>query len=154
MQPPVQIDVPLTAFIPESYIGDLNVRLSLYQRMAAADAPDAASDLERELNDRFGPTPTPVRNLLYIVHVRGLAKRAHIASISRDESAAGGRVLSVRALDGYDFGAQIAAKSRRDLEREDGVTIGHARLRIDLELAGDGWRETLVRVLEAVAVAN
>jgi transcription-repair coupling factor (superfamily II helicase) len=103
MQPPLQIDVPLTAFIPESYIGDLNLRLAMYQRMAAADAPDAAADLERELNDRFGAPPTPVRNLLYIVQVRVLAKRAHIASIARDESAAGSRVLSVRALDGYDF---------------------------------------------------
>ena len=160
MQPPVQIDVPLTAFIPESYIGDLNVRLSLYQRMAAADAPrpgeqaDAATDLERELGDRFGPPPGPVRNLLYIVRVRGLAKRAHIASISRDESAAGARVLSVRALDGYDFATTIATATRRQLEREDGVTIGHARLTIDLVLAGDGWRDTLVRVLEAAGAGT
>ncbi|MEK7693153.1 MAG: transcription-repair coupling factor, partial [Chloroflexota bacterium] len=159
MQPPVQIDVPLTAFIPESYVGDLNLRLSLYQRMAAADAPrpgeqaDAAADLERELNDRFGPPPTPVRNLLYIVRVRVLAKRAHIASIAREEGAAGGRVLSVRALDGYDFRAQLAPAARRELERADGVTIGHAQLRIDLELAGGGWRDTLVRVLEAAAGA-
>ena len=35
MQPPHHIDLPLTAFIPESYIGDLNLRLALYQRMAA-----------------------------------------------------------------------------------------------------------------------
>ena len=159
MQPPVQIDVPLTAFIPESYVGDLNLRLSLYQRMAAADAPrpggqaDAAADLERELTDRFGPPPTPVRNLLYIVRVRALAKRAHIASIAREEGAAGGRVLAVRALDGYDFGATIALPARRDLERTDGVTIGHAQLRIDLQLAGDRWRETLVRALEAAADA-
>jgi transcription-repair coupling factor (superfamily II helicase) len=153
MQPAVQIDVPLTAFIPESYVGDLNLRLSLYQRMAAADAPDAAADLERELNDRFGPPPTPVRNLLYIVRVRVLAKRAHIASISREEGAAGGRVLSVRALDGYDFRAQLAPTARRELERADGVTIGHAQLRIDLALAGDQWRETLVKALEAAAGA-
>ena len=33
MQPPLVIDVPLPAFIPESYIGDLNLRLALYQRM-------------------------------------------------------------------------------------------------------------------------
>ncbi len=151
MQPPLQIDVPLTAFIPESYIGDLNLRLAMYQRMAAADAPDAAADLEREMNDRFGTPPMPVRNLLYIVQVRVLAKRAHIASIARDESAAGSRVLVVRAKDGYDFGVQIAPRTRRELEHADGVTVGHAQLRIDLELAGDVWRETLVRVLAAAA---
>ena len=61
-------------------------------------------------------------------------------------------MLSVRALDGYDFGATIAPRTRRDWSDADGVTIGHAQLRIDLELAGDAWRETLVRsVLEAAA---
>ena len=151
MQPAVQIDVPLTAFIPESYIGDLNVRLAMYQRMAAADALDAAADLEQEMNDRFGAPPAPVRNLLYIVHVRVLAKRAHIASISRDERTEGAHVLSVRTLDGYDFAKQIAPSARRDLERADSVTIGHAQLRIDLALAGEAWRDTLVQALEAAA---
>jgi hypothetical protein len=62
-------------------------------------------------------------------------------------------VLSVRALDGYDFRAQLAPSARRELERADGVTIGHAQLRIDLALADDAWRETLVRALEAAAGA-
>jgi transcription-repair coupling factor (superfamily II helicase) len=151
MQPAVQIDVPLTAFIPESYIGDLNVRLAMYQRMAAADALDAGADLEQEMNDRFGAPPTPVRNLLYIVHIRVLAKRAHIASISRDERTAGAHVLSLRTQDGYDFGVQLSPSSRRNLERADGVTIGHAQLRIDLAVAGDAWRDTLVRALQSAA---
>ena len=151
MQPAVQIDVPLTAFIPESYIGDLNVRLAMYQRMAAADALDAAADLEQEMNDRFGAPPAPVRNLLYIVHIRVLAKRAHVASISRDERTEGAHVLSVRTLDGHDFAVQIAPSARRNLERADGVAIGHAQLRIDLALAGDAWRDTLVQALQSAA---
>src|SRR5207237_4556995 len=82
---PVVIDVPLAAYIPESYVGDLNLRLSLYQRMAAAEEVSAADDLERELNDRFGAPPSPVRNLLYIVRLRTLAKRARTASTGRAE---------------------------------------------------------------------
>ncbi len=146
MQPPVQIDLPLTAFIPESYIGDLNLRLSVYQRMAASDA---AADLERELSDRFGPPPTPVRNLLYIVQVRALAKHAHIASIAREEGAGAGRTLILRSADGYDFRSRMTLAARHALERTDGVTVGNAQLRIDLELAGDAWRDTLILALEA-----
>ena len=155
MQPPVQIDLPLTAFIPESYIGDLNLRLAIYQRMAATDAPrpgeqaGAAADLERELNDRFGPPPTPVRNLLYIVQVRLLAKHAHIASIAREEGAGAGRTLILRSADGYDFRGRLTPAARRALERADGVSVGNAQLRIDLDDAGDGWRDTLLQVLEA-----
>jgi len=153
MQPPLVIDVPLSAFIPESYVGDLNLRLALYQRMASAEADDAAADLERELNDRFGAPPTPVRNLLYIVRLRVLAKRAHIASIARETAAAGQAVLSLRAHEGYDFRAEIAPSMRRELEHAGAVTVGHAQVRIDLEAAGASWRELAVAVLDAAAAA-
>jgi hypothetical protein len=86
---PITIDLPLAAYIPESYIQDLNLRLSLYQRMAAADRDGAAEDFERELHDRFGAPPASVRNLLYIVRVRVLAKRA--APPSREKSATAAR---------------------------------------------------------------
>jgi transcription-repair coupling factor (superfamily II helicase) len=149
--PAVVIDVPVAAFIPESYVGDLNLRLSLYQRMATAEALDAAETLEREFQDRFGPPPTPVRNLLYIVRLRVLAKRAHVASIAREEGPAGKPVLSLRTADGYDVRAQMTPGARRELERADGVTVGHQQIRIDTEVAGDRWREVLALALEAAA---
>ncbi|MBI5285635.1 MAG: transcription-repair coupling factor [Chloroflexi bacterium] len=153
IQPAVIIDVPLQAFIPESYVGDLNLRLSLYQRMSSAEALDAAADLEREMNDRFGKPPAPVRNLLYIVQMRVLAKRAHVASVAREEGPGGQQVLLLRTLDGYDFRAQLSPADQRDLEREDGVSIGHAQLRIDIAAAGDRWREILLHALEAAAAS-
>ncbi|HEY7801376.1 MAG TPA: transcription-repair coupling factor, partial [Dehalococcoidia bacterium] len=109
IQPAVTIDVPLAAFIPESYIDDLNLRLSLYQRMAAADAVDAADDLERELNDRFGALPTPVRHLLYIVRLRGLAKRARVSAIAREERADGRSALILRSQNDSDISADLDA---------------------------------------------
>ncbi len=151
IQPPVVIDLPLQAFIPESYVGDINLRLSLYQRMASAEAADAHVDLEREFNDRFGPPPAPVRNLLYIVRLRVLAKRAHVASVQREDGPGGRPILSLRTLDGYDFRQQLSLSARRDLEHADGVSIGHNQLRIDLDAAGADWRNTLLEALEAAA---
>jgi transcription-repair coupling factor (superfamily II helicase) len=161
MAPPVVIDVPLPAFIPESYVGDLNLRLSLYQRMAAAgegvEEPDAlgiTAEFERELQDRFGTPPTTVRHLLYIVRLRLLAQRAHVASIARDEGAGGRSILMLRSVEGHDIAASMSTANRRALEREDGITIGRTQLRIDLEAAGDRWREIVVDVLEAAAGAT
>ncbi|MHB8514739.1 MAG: transcription-repair coupling factor [Dehalococcoidia bacterium] len=158
IQPPVTIDVPIAAFIPESYIGDLNLRLSLYQRMASAvdtspgpEAPDAADDLERELNDRFGPPPASVRNLLYIVRLRALAKRAHVGAIAREERGDGQPVLLVRSQNDAEITARMPPAQKRDLERMDGVSVGRAQLRIDMALLGAAWREALLRVLEALA---
>jgi hypothetical protein len=112
---------------------------------------DPAADLERELTDRFGAPPPAVRNLLYIVRLRVLAKRAGVASVAREDAPSGQPVLSIRMLDGRDLRAQLAPSARRELERGGVVTIGHAQMRIDLEAAGDGWREVVVQSLEAAA---
>jgi transcription-repair coupling factor (superfamily II helicase) len=153
IEAPIVIDLPMAAYIPESYIDDLNLRLSLYQRMAAATAPDAADDFERELRDRFGAPPASVRNLLFIVRARVLAKRAGIGSIAREERESR-EVLAIRASDSRDLRAQLATDGRRHLERADGVVIGHNQIRIDLEVAGDRWRDLLLDALQASAGAE
>jgi transcription-repair coupling factor (superfamily II helicase) len=157
---PITIDVPLSAYIPESYVGDINLRLSLYQRMATAGdtknvraALDAPADLERELNDRFGAPPPPVRNLLFIVRLRALAALADITSIAREDRE-GREFLVARSREGVDLRARIAPSTRRDLEHADGITIGHNQVRIDLEVATDHWRDLLLDALEAVGSAT
>jgi len=157
---PITIDVPLSAYIPESYVGDINLRLSLYQRMATAggvkngaDALAAPADLERELSDRFGAPPPPVRNLLFIVRLRALAALAGVASIAREERE-GREFLVVRVREGVDLRARVPAGARRELERVDGVSVGHNQIRLDLEVAGDGWRDVLVEALDAAAGAS
>ncbi len=151
IQPPVTVDIPVAAFIPESYVGDLNLRLSLYQRMAAADAIDAADDLERELLDRFGTPPATVRNLLFIVRLRALARRANIGGIAREERADGRTVLVARTQNDAEITASLASSVRLDLERTDGITLGRAQMRVDVTLLGDGWRDALVGALESLA---
>jgi len=151
LQPPIIIDLPIAAFIPESYIGDLNVRLALYQRMAAAEGDSAAQELERELQDRFGPPPAVVRNLLFVVHLRTLAKRAGVQSVAREDGPGGRAIISMRSVDSRDFQAMLAPSARRELERGGVVTVGHTQLRIDLESAGEGWRELTQRTLDMLA---
>jgi len=157
--PPLTLDLPLTAYIPETYVADLNLRLALYQRMAAPlRADDAATarpgeradELERELLDRFGPPPAPVRNLLYSVRVRELAERAGVVSVSREDGAGGRMMLVVRAAPGRDF-RDMAPRARHELDRSGIVSVGHNQVRIDVAAAGGRWRELLVDVLEAAA---
>jgi transcription-repair coupling factor (superfamily II helicase) len=146
--PPITIDLPLAAYIPESYIEDLNLRLSLYQRMAAADAEGAAEDFERELRDRFGAPPASVRNLLYIVRVRVLAKRAGVVSVTREERESR-EVIVIRAEPGLDLRERLDFDIRHRIERSGGVTIGRNQIRIDIEAAGERWRDLLLDALGA-----
>jgi transcription-repair coupling factor (superfamily II helicase) len=70
-----EVELRLPAFLPEAYIGDVHVRLSLYKRIAAAESDPALDDLMAELHDRFGPLPPAAQNLLRIGKLK-LAARA------------------------------------------------------------------------------
>jgi len=72
---PTEIELRLPALLPESYVGDVHVRLALYKRIAAAADEPAIDDLTAELVDRFGPLPGPAIALLRLARLK-LAARA------------------------------------------------------------------------------
>ena len=43
--------------MPEDYLGDVNMRLSFYKRIAAAESKQELDELKVELIDRFGLLP-------------------------------------------------------------------------------------------------
>jgi hypothetical protein len=73
-----------------------------------------------------------------------------VSAIAREERADGRSALILRSQNDSDISADLDATERRDLARIDGVSVGRAQLRIDLTLLDDGWRTTLVEVLEAL----
>jgi transcription-repair coupling factor (superfamily II helicase) len=70
-----EVELRLPAFIPDTYIGDVHVRLSLYKHIAAAKDEAALDDLSAEMIDRFGDLPPETQNLLRIARLK-LAARA------------------------------------------------------------------------------
>lgn len=74
IDPEVRI-VGVDAFIPETYVPDIGERLVLYQRLSNIRSDDEAFDLQRELEDRFGPYGEEVENLLIIMRYRSLLRR-------------------------------------------------------------------------------
>lgn len=79
-----EVDLPIRAFIPESYIADEMQRLSVYRKMALVQTLEDVSAIEAELIDRFGRIPSEVRNLLSVLRIRIKAHRAHVAYITHD----------------------------------------------------------------------
>lgn len=64
----VELRVP--ALLPEDYLGDVNMRLSFYKRIAAAESKQELDELKVELIDRFGLLPDAAKNLLQIAELR------------------------------------------------------------------------------------
>jgi transcription-repair coupling factor (superfamily II helicase) len=73
-----EINMPLSAFIPETYVADIDQRLSAYRRLARMNALGEIAEFKKELIDRFGPLPQEAANLLLKIMVRTLAIKAAV----------------------------------------------------------------------------
>ncbi|MBI4955312.1 MAG: transcription-repair coupling factor, partial [Myxococcales bacterium] len=58
------------AYLPESYVPDVGVRLSLYKRLASAASADDIGDIGREIEDRFGVAPAEARRFLRLMQAK------------------------------------------------------------------------------------
>jgi transcription-repair coupling factor (superfamily II helicase) len=76
-----QINTGAAVLIPEAYVPDLNVRLSLYRRLSDAEKAQDREALAAELIDRFGPLPPEAGQLLKVVAIKGLCREANVAKI-------------------------------------------------------------------------
>ena len=75
------INLGASVLIPEEYVADLNVRMSLYRRLAGIETREDIDRFAAELIDRFGPLPDEVRHLFEIVTIKQLAKQAGVEKI-------------------------------------------------------------------------
>jgi transcription-repair coupling factor (superfamily II helicase) len=139
--PTVAVDLPIVAHIPASYIEDVNVRLAVYQQLAAIEEPSEAETVRVSLVDRFGPLPAPVSTLLRAVRVRTLAARLGAEAVQSEED-----TIAVRLTEGLSF----QALERPD-NLPDGVRIGTRLLQLDQRQHGEAWLDVLEQVLEGFA---
>ncbi len=79
LSPQITVDAPI--LIPEDYVPDLDLRMSLYRRINEFDEAERIEAFGAELIDRFGPLPPPTENLLTLMAIKLNARDAHIAKI-------------------------------------------------------------------------
>ncbi|MGI6151826.1 MAG: transcription-repair coupling factor [Christensenellales bacterium] len=76
MEIDTQMDIPIDAFIPTSYIADEADRLEVYKRIASISSREDVPDVTDELIDRFGEPPIAVLNLIEIAAIKAAARTA------------------------------------------------------------------------------
>lgn len=132
------IDLPLSAHLPEGYVPEESLRLRLYRRLAEIGRPGDVEELAQELEERFGPPPPAVRNLLYLLRLKVLAAGGDVSGVVSE-----GREVVLR------FPGPLPPAAIRQAQRfGDQVRIGRNRLALDRE---GRWRELLVAVLLMLA---
>jgi transcription-repair coupling factor (superfamily II helicase) len=69
-----EVDPELTfdveALLPETYVAEVGVRLSLYKRLAGAADESEVDDTAAEMEDRFGEAPLPARRLVDLMRLK------------------------------------------------------------------------------------
>lgn len=77
--PEVKVNIPV--YIPNDYISDTSLRLSIYRRAGDLRNDDEVEDFRDELIDRFGKLPETVDNLLSIISLKILCKIINIKTL-------------------------------------------------------------------------
>ena len=82
----VDIDLPVTAYIPHTYVPDMRAKIDLYRRLTRVVTEADVDDFAAELEDRFGKIPPQVERLLDLAQLRIFAHRRLIYAIRREEN--------------------------------------------------------------------
>ena len=133
----VRIDLPLPTGIPESYISDQSMRLSLYRRMSEIEQVEEILPLREEFQDRFGSVPDAVDNLFLQLKIKTLARQAGIESVTERR---GQLVLN------YPEGAALPQRWEVGYK----TRYGESSLWLDLSLQDPEWSEALLELLHGL----
>jgi len=76
-----KIDIPLDAYIPDTYVYSSAGRMEMYKKIALIETEADLEDITDELIDRFGEFGKPVKNLINISLIRHMAERAKMTLV-------------------------------------------------------------------------
>ena len=78
-QPRIKLPEPI--FIPDEYVNDIDVKISLYKRIALITSYQEKENIIVEIIDRFGSLPQEVENLFKLIEIKILCYQQKIEQI-------------------------------------------------------------------------
>ncbi len=77
-----KVECAVDAFIPEDYVSSQAERVDVYRRLVKTKKSHVLDNIKSELQDRFGPLPEAVVNLLDYLDIKILASKLRLEKIS------------------------------------------------------------------------
>jgi transcription-repair coupling factor (superfamily II helicase) len=125
---PVRLDVPVDAYVPGDYVPYEAAKIEVHRRIAGAREVADLIVLREELEDRFGPVPGPLENLISLQNARIKLGRAGARSVDF----VGGR-LSVAPIELDSRGAKALRERVPEAVYESGRSTVRVRVPDDPE---------------------
>lgn len=146
----VSIELPLTAYIPDTYIVNSKEKINAYQRMSSADTMEYLTEIRDDLLEDYGKMPTEVLNLFRMLELKILGKRAKLVSVKAEDLGMNKEKEIVIHMSGLVKPENIMSL----LEHNQQWRIVGTRLRINIKELGLHWfdelRESVKRLGKSV----
>lgn len=91
-----KMEFPYNAYIPEQYIDEISLRMEIYHRLGDATSFEEIDALLKEIQDRFGPIPNPLRWLYHLSRIKLLASKRQFLLLKLTSNA----LLTEQQVDG------------------------------------------------------
>ncbi len=108
-----QLNLGITLRIDESYVPEENQRLRVYKRIAGAASEAAVADVQKELEDRYGPLPENVKHLLEPAALRAECERMGVSQVDRKKGEVQMRFAQKAAVDPNRLMKLVARNQKR-----------------------------------------
>ena len=82
----VQIDLAVSSYIPDNFIENSSQKIEIYQNIALCRTEEELQNVIDEVIDRYGRVPKELENLIDIVRIKQLARKANILKIAQREN--------------------------------------------------------------------
>jgi len=135
----VAIELPVTAFIPDTYIVNSKDKINAYQKLSSADNLGYLRDLHEEMVQEHGKTPHEVQNLFRVLELKIEAKKAGLSNIKAE---------NMHTEQGKQIVLTMTKKVKPEnimnlLEYNDKWLISGTKLKIHIEDLGIQWFDEL-----------
>jgi transcription-repair coupling factor (superfamily II helicase) len=78
---PTRVSLPFPTLIPESYLEEINQRLTFYKKIADAPSEEELEEVAAELRERYGALPEAALHLLWGARLKLLGEKADVKSL-------------------------------------------------------------------------
>jgi transcription-repair coupling factor (superfamily II helicase) len=105
-----ELSFDVEALLPEGYVAEVGVRLSLYKRLSSAVDDQEVTALATEMEDRFGPPPIEARQLIELMRLKTELRKLRVLGCEATAKAVTLHLADDTPLDPQKVGALVATK--------------------------------------------
>ena len=134
----VSIELPLEAYIPDTYIPDTKEKINVYQKLSSVDNLELLEEFKEDLVATYGHLDQRVSNLFQVLEIKILAKKAKLINIKSIPMGNAGRQVILHMSDGV-----TAEQIMNLLKYNTKWLISGDKLKIDLKELGFNWATKL-----------